>query len=169
MTVTDPTTTPFELPDELAIDTDAARRIIGEFIRAQLSQAGFDKVLLGLSGGIDSALVAYLAAEAIGPRNVLAVLMPYRTSSPESRGDAEAAVRDLGCPSELVGPDGHSVFRAPPHDEGLSVTQIDPAELRRERIASPLLRDERPEVVIRQLDQIIGERLERNARSAKRP
>ena len=102
MTVTDPTTTPFELPDELAIDTDAARRIIGEFIRAQLSQAGFDKVLLGLSGGIDSALVAYLAAEAIGPRNVLAVLMPYRTSSPESRGDAEAAVRDLGCPSELV-------------------------------------------------------------------
>ena len=45
----------------------------------------------------------------------------------------------------------------------------DPVEIRRERIASPLLRDERPEVVIRQLDQIIGERLERNARSAKRP
>ena len=71
--------------------------------------------------------------------------------------------------SEVVGPDGDSVFRAPTHDEGLYVTQIHPAELRRERIASPLLRDERPEVVIRQLDQIIGERLERNARSAKRP
>ncbi|MGD8684887.1 MAG: NAD+ synthase [Chloroflexota bacterium] len=92
----------FELPDELAIDTAAARRIIGEFIRAQLDQAGFDKVLLGLSGGIDSALVAYLASEAIGPRNVLAVLMPYRTSSPESRADAEAVVADLGCASELV-------------------------------------------------------------------
>jgi NAD+ synthase len=92
----------FELPAELAIDTDAARRIIGEFIRAQLDQAGFGKVLLGLSGGIDSALVAYLAAEAIGPRNVLAVLMPYRTSSPESRADAEAVVADLGCASELV-------------------------------------------------------------------
>ena len=59
----------FELPDELAIDTDAARRIIGEFIRAQLSQAGFERVLLGLSGGIDSALVAYLATEAIGAEN----------------------------------------------------------------------------------------------------
>ena len=92
----------FELPQELAIDPDAARRIIGAFIRAQLEQAGFSKVLLGLSGGIDSALVAYLAAEAIGAHNVLAVLMPYRTSSPESRGDAEEVVRRLGCPSELV-------------------------------------------------------------------
>lgn len=92
----------FELPDELAIDTDAARRIIEEFIRAQLDQAGFDNVLLGLSGGIDSALVAYLAAEAIGPEHVLAVLMPYATSSPESRADAEEVVRRLGCPSELV-------------------------------------------------------------------
>ena len=92
----------FELPDELTIDTDAARRIIAEFIRAQLQQAGFEKALLGLSGGIDSALVAYLVAEAIGPGNVLAVLMPYRTSSPESRGDAEEVVRQLGCASELV-------------------------------------------------------------------
>jgi NAD+ synthase len=92
----------FELPDELAIDTDAARRIIAEFIRAQLAQAGFSKVLLGLSGGIDSALVAYLAAEAIGPENVFSILMPYKTSSPESRGDAETVVADLGCPSELV-------------------------------------------------------------------
>jgi NAD+ synthase len=92
----------FELPEELAIDTDVARRIIGEFIRAQLSQAGFGKLLLGLSGGIDSALVAYLAAEAIGPENLLAVLMPYKTSSPESRGDAEEVVRRLGCASGLV-------------------------------------------------------------------
>jgi predicted amidohydrolase len=71
--------------------------------------------------------------------------------------------------SEVVAPDGDSVFRAPTHDEGLYLTQIHLSELRRERIASPLLRDERPEVVIRQLDQIIGERLERNARSAKLP
>ena len=52
----------FELPTELEIDTDVARRIIGEFIRAQLQQAGFERLVLGLSGGIDSALVAYLAA-----------------------------------------------------------------------------------------------------------
>jgi NAD+ synthase len=92
----------FELPAELAIDTDAARRIIREFIRAQLGQAGFERALLGLSGGIDSALVAYLVAEAIGSERLLAVLMPYRTSSPESRADAEEVVRRLGCASELV-------------------------------------------------------------------
>ena len=92
----------FELPAELAIETAAARRIIAEFIRAQLRQAGFGKVLLGLSGGIDSALVAYLAAEAIGTDNVLALLLPYRTSSPDSRADAEEVVRRLGCRSELV-------------------------------------------------------------------
>src|SRR5262249_10883576 len=55
----------FELPPELAIDTDIARTVIGEFIRGQLRQAGFDRLVLGLSGGIDSALVAYLSAEAI--------------------------------------------------------------------------------------------------------
>jgi predicted amidohydrolase len=71
--------------------------------------------------------------------------------------------------SEIVAPDGSSVFRAPTHDAGLYLASIEPAELRRERIASPLLRDERPEVVIRQLDQILAERLERNARSARRP
>ncbi len=102
MTAPGPPPSAFELPVELAIDGTAARRIIAEFIRAQLAQAGFGKVLLGLSGGIDSALVAYLAAEAIGPQNVLAILMPYKTSSPASRGDAETIVDDLGLPSELV-------------------------------------------------------------------
>jgi NAD+ synthase len=93
---------PFELPAELAIDTDVARRVIGVFIRGQLSQAGFERAVLGLSGGIDSALVAYLTAEAIGADRLLCVLMPYRTSSPASRGDAEAVVAALGCHSTLV-------------------------------------------------------------------
>ena len=92
----------FELPAELAIDTDVARRVIGEFIRGQLRQAGFERAVLGLSGGIDSALVAYLTAEAIGAERLLCVLMPYRTSSPASRADAEAVVADLGCAAELV-------------------------------------------------------------------
>ena len=92
----------FDLPDELAIDTDVARRVIGEFIRGQLRQAGFERAVLGLSGGIDSALVAYLVAEAIGAERLLCVLMPYRTSSPASRADAEEVVRRLGCASELV-------------------------------------------------------------------
>ena len=92
----------FELPAELAIDTDVARRVIAEFIRGQLRQAGFERALVGLSGGIDSALVAYLVAEAIGADKLLCVLMPYRTSSPASRGDAEEVVRRLGCASELI-------------------------------------------------------------------
>ncbi len=92
----------FELPDELAIDTGVARRIIREFIRGQLRQAGFDRAVLGLSGGIDSALVAYLVAEAMGPAALLCLLMPYRTSSPASRADAEAVVARLGCASSLV-------------------------------------------------------------------
>lgn len=92
----------FELPPELAIDTDSARRIIVGFIRAQLGQAGFDKLVLGLSGGIDSALVAYLAAQAVGAPNLLCVMMPYRTSSPKSRGDAETVAADIGCALDLV-------------------------------------------------------------------
>jgi NAD+ synthase len=92
----------FELPSELEIDTDVARRVIGQFIRGQLRQAGFERAVLGLSGGIDSALVAYLTAEAIGADRLLCVLMPYRTSSPASRADAEEVVRRLGAASEVV-------------------------------------------------------------------
>jgi NAD+ synthase len=92
----------FELPEELAIDTAVAQRVIEGFIRGQLRQAGFERAVLALSGGIDSALVAYLVASAIGSERLLCVLMPYRTSSPASRADAEEVVRALGCPSDIV-------------------------------------------------------------------
>jgi len=92
----------FDLPDELAIDASVARRVIADFIRGQFRQAGFERAVLGLSGGIDSALVAYLVAEALGADRLLAVLMPYRTSSPASRADAEEVVRRLGTASEVV-------------------------------------------------------------------
>jgi len=92
----------FDLPDELAIDTDVARRVIVDFIRSQLRQAGFERCVLGLSGGIDSALVAHLVVDAIGADQLLCLLMPYRTSSPSSRRDAEAVVGVLGCQSRLV-------------------------------------------------------------------
>jgi NAD+ synthase len=113
----------FELPTELAIDTDVARRVIAEFIRGQLRQAGFERLVLGLSGGIDSALVAYLVAEAIGADRLLCVLMPYRTSSPASRADAEAVVADLGCASEVVD--------ISPMVDPLFATEPDAAPLRR--------------------------------------
>ena len=92
----------FELPAELAIDTGIARRVLTAFIRAQLRQAGFERAVVGLSGGIDSALVAYLVSEAIGPDRLLCVLLPYRASSPASQADAEDVVRQLGCASELI-------------------------------------------------------------------
>lgn len=92
----------FELPPELAIDTGVARRVIAEFIRGQLRQAGFERAVLGLSGGIDSALVAYLVAEAIGPERLRCVLLPAGSSAPASRADAETVVDSLGCASEVV-------------------------------------------------------------------
>ncbi len=92
----------FELPPELAIDTAVARRIMVGFIRGQLRQAGFERALLGLSGGIDSAVVAFLVAEAIGPERLLCALLPYRTSSGASLEDARSVVDRLGCASRVV-------------------------------------------------------------------
>jgi NAD+ synthase len=129
--VTDAPSPMFVLPDELAIDTGVARRVVAEFIRGQLRQAGFERAVLGLSGGIDSALVAFLVAEAIGAEQLLCVMMPYRTSSPASRGDAEEVVRRLGCASEVVdispmvdgfyGRDGSPGAAGP---EGLEASQL---------------------------------------------
>jgi predicted amidohydrolase len=62
--------------------------------------------------------------------------------------------------SEVVAPTGQSVLSAPTHDEGLFMAHIDPAAVRRERIATPLLRDERPEIVLRQLERITRQRQE---------
>jgi NAD+ synthase len=122
---------PFELPVELAIDTDVARRVIIGFIQGQLRQAGFERGVVGLSGGIDSALVAYLVAEAIGPERLLAVMMPYRSSSPASQGDAETVIADLGCASELIEitamVDGYFGTEAAPGaagEEGLSASAL---------------------------------------------
>jgi predicted amidohydrolase len=60
--------------------------------------------------------------------------------------------------SEVIAPSGEARFSAPLHDEGLFLVDVDLDELRRERIALPLLRDERPETVLRQLERIVMER-----------
>ena len=93
---------PYVLPEELLIDTGVARQIIGEFLRGHLEQTGFERMVLALSGGLDSALVAFLISEAIGADNLLCVLMPYRTSAPDSKSDAEAVLAALGCASRLI-------------------------------------------------------------------
>ncbi|MEA5078739.1 MAG: NAD+ synthase [Anaerolineaceae bacterium] len=80
---------------DLSIDTDLARKILTGFIQSEITRAGFHKAVLGLSGGIDSALACYLAAEALGPENVLAIRMPYKTSSQGSLDHAQLVIDDL--------------------------------------------------------------------------
>ena len=80
----------------LVINPELVKRILIGFIRNEVRKVGFERLVLGLSGGVDSSLVASLAAEALGPPNVLAVIMPYKTSDPKSRSDALQVVQQLG-------------------------------------------------------------------------
>lgn len=73
--------------------TDAAERLT-EFIRKFVSDHGFSKIVMGISGGVDSSVSAALGARAVGPENMLAMIMPYRSSLADSEGDA-AEVADL--------------------------------------------------------------------------
>jgi NAD+ synthase len=81
---------------DLAINPDLARQILTGFIRSELERVGFSRAVLGLSGGVDSALACFLAVEALGPQNVLAVRMPYMTSSQESLDHAQQVIDQLG-------------------------------------------------------------------------
>ena len=71
-------------------------------LRDYMAKTGFKKVLLGMSGGVDSALVATIAADAIGPENVRCVMLPSEYTSPESLEDAEACAKALGCHYDYV-------------------------------------------------------------------
>src|SRR5690349_24813828 len=88
--------------DRLAIHPDLTRRLLVEFIRNETRKFGFNRVVLGISGGIDSALSATLAAEALGPENVVGLILPYKTSSPESEGDARLLIDQLGLPYDKI-------------------------------------------------------------------
>ena len=85
-----------------AIEPAQAVEVIIGFIRSQMEQTGFSRLVVGLSGGVDSATVAFLAARAIGADNLLAVRMPYRTSSEASETDAMRVVDALGCRTDRV-------------------------------------------------------------------
>lgn len=91
-----------DLLTSLNINTDLAHKMIAQFIRAEITRVGFTRGVIGLSGGIDSSLVAFLAVEALGAENVLGVLMPYRTSNPQSRADAELVARQLGIATRVI-------------------------------------------------------------------
>jgi len=86
----------------LSINTDLARTILTGFIKSEVTRAGFQHGVINLSGGIDSALSCFLAAEALGPENVLAIRLPYRDSSPESLEHAQMVIDATGVLSITV-------------------------------------------------------------------
>ncbi|HET59279.1 MAG TPA: NAD+ synthase [Chloroflexi bacterium] len=90
-----------EFPN-LHIDTRLARDILVGFVKSEIERVGFKHAVLGLSGGIDSALSCFLAAEAMGPENVLAVRLPYRLSSQESYDHAQLVIDQLGVQTRTI-------------------------------------------------------------------
>ena len=87
---------------DLTINTDLARRILTGFIRSEVTRVGYSRVVVGLSGGIDSALSCALAVEALGADNVLAVRMPYKASSADSLAHAELLIEQLEIPNKTI-------------------------------------------------------------------
>jgi NAD+ synthetase len=89
--------------DPLGIDPELTQRWLVEFIRDEVQRRRkFEKVVIGLSGGVDSSLVAFLAVEALGSANVVGIRMPYRSSSAESLAHAQLVIDALGIPSRTV-------------------------------------------------------------------
>lgn len=86
----------------LVVNAKMLRLMLTAFVREEVLKVGLQRVVIGLSGGIDSALVAFLAAEALGPENVYAYTMPYRTSNPESEAHARLVAEQLGIRYEVV-------------------------------------------------------------------
>jgi len=87
---------------DLTINSHKAIQALTDFIQAVLRDAGYNKVVLGVSGGVDSALSAFLSARALGADNVLALRLPYKTSSPESLEHAQLVIDKLGCSSKTI-------------------------------------------------------------------
>lgn len=86
----------------LTANTDLLRRILVGFVKDEVHKVGVKKAVLGLSGGIDSALVVFIAAEALGPENVHAICMPYKTSNPESEAHARIVAQACGVNFSVV-------------------------------------------------------------------
>lgn len=83
----------------LAIHPPLVEDVLLRFIRGELYRTGFRRAVVGLSGGIDSTAVTYLAAAALGAENVLAVMMPYKTSSEATQRDSRLVIEQLGVQS----------------------------------------------------------------------
>ncbi len=88
--------------NRLDIQPKLVEDILVRFLRVEAGKFGFTRAVLGLSGGVDSAVSCALAARAFGPKNVLAVMMPYKTSHADSEGDARKVATKLGVESRTV-------------------------------------------------------------------
>ena len=86
----------------LSINTDLAREILTGFIKSEVTRIGVSHAVVGLSGGLDSALSCVLAVEALGAENVLAVRMPYKASSKDSLDHAQLLIDQLGVPCKTI-------------------------------------------------------------------
>lgn len=86
----------------LRLNAPAAADLLVRFLKDAFTQSGFSKGVVGLSGGIDSAVAASLAAQALGKENVLGLIMPYRTSAPSAEADARLVAEQLGIVTERV-------------------------------------------------------------------
>jgi NAD+ synthase len=87
---------------KLHIDPELAHAVLKHFLRDEIRKVGFEKAVVGLSGGVDSAVACYLAAQAIGAQNVLALRLPYKTSAPDSLAHAQLVVDALGVRSDTI-------------------------------------------------------------------
>jgi NAD+ synthase len=87
---------------DLTINTDVARTILTAFIKSEVTRVGYSRAVVGVSGGIDSALSLVLAVEALGVENVLAVRMPYKASSADSLAHAQLLIDQLKVKNETI-------------------------------------------------------------------
>ncbi|MEN6449449.1 MAG: NAD+ synthase [Thermoguttaceae bacterium] len=86
-----------DLPHQyLTINPELVTEILCRFIQAEIRRAKFERAVVGLSGGLDSSVVTFLCARALGPENVLAVTLPYKTSSESTRRDSRAVIEQSG-------------------------------------------------------------------------
>ena len=88
--------------NDLKINSKLVKNLLVRFIREETQKVGYKRLVVGLSGGVDSALSAVLASEAVGKENLLCVILPYKSSSSDSLEDAKLLAHKFGLTTETV-------------------------------------------------------------------
>jgi NAD+ synthetase len=111
-------------PEILSLNVELVERALVRFIREEVERRGFERVVLGASGGVDSSVTLYLAVRALGQENVHAFRLPYRTSSAESLAHAQLVI-------EASGAHGHTIDISEPVDSYVRANDPEMSPLRR--------------------------------------